>query len=150
MKKGRHEVNVRTLTEAQLAELKRAKFTEAHEWVSREVVKALPAEINGKSVSAMRLRWVITWKEENLKARLVVVGYQDDKLGERQVTSPTMQRRGRGLLTQVCANKGWTIYKGDVRKAFLQGTTLSKEKRKNLVLNDELAELLGVAPGSIG
>ena len=83
----------------------RAKFAEAREWVSREVVKALPEEINGKNVSAMKLRWVITWKEEHLKARLVVVGFQDDKLGERQVTSPTMQRRSRGLFAQVCANE---------------------------------------------
>jgi hypothetical protein len=40
---------------------------------------------------AMKLRWVVTWKADDsdpqgkkLKARLVVLGFQDPRLGERE------------------------------------------------------------------
>eukprot|EP00969_Alexandrium_andersonii_P101859 4495701-Alexandrium_andersonii.AAC.1 len=52
------------------------------------------------------------------------MGFQDPKLGEDPVNSPTMTKRGRNLLCQLACRRGWRLLKGDVKAAFLQGQEL--------------------------
>eukprot|EP00974_Lingulodinium_polyedra_P020638 1997661-Lingulodinium_polyedra.AAC.1 len=60
------------------------------------VIRALQENEEFDRNELMQMRWVVTWKEDEqapagqkLKARLVVVGYQDPALGEVEVASPT-------------------------------------------------------------
>ena len=100
------------------------------------------------------MRWVLTWKvdpESPLgkkgKARLVVLGFQDPYLGQEQTNAPTLNRRSKQILLQVCAQNGWKLYKGDVTAAFLQGRELSNEKCKYAIAPKELAEAMGLPEG---
>ena len=55
------------------------------------------------------------------KARAVLLGYQDPKYESRSTTAPVMTRQTRQLFLQLCANNHWSIQKGDITGAFLQG-----------------------------
>ena len=70
----------------------------------------------------MRMRWVITAKGEGYKARLVLLGFQDPRLGLMKTASPTVSRRGRHIFLAMAASFRWKVEKGDVKCAFLQGT----------------------------
>ena len=103
----------------------------------------------------LKTRWVLTWKKEEAtgssraKARLVVLGYQDPRLGEEPVASPTMTRRARNMIFQLAAMKAWRLKKGDVKAAFLQGKGLPEDKPVFIAANEELAEELGMPVGAL-
>jgi hypothetical protein len=120
LRRRRVEVSTKHLTKEELQELSAAKGSEIKSWLKEEVVRLLP-EGMAREQDAMKLRWVVTWKTDDsdprgkkLKARLVVLGFQDPRLGEREVNSPTMTRRSRGLFIQNAVNRRWTVYKADV------------------------------------
>ena len=143
-KKGKNEVTIRTLSDKERENLRSAKMSEAKSWVENEVIKKAGKPISEK---CMKLRWVITWKtlddgSRGLKARLVVLGYQDPTLGEVECSAPTMQRRTRGLFIQQCVERRWTLVKGDVKKAFLQGRPFEEHLEKLIEPVPELCEAL--------
>eukprot|EP00969_Alexandrium_andersonii_P043827 1921866-Alexandrium_andersonii.AAC.1 len=97
--KGRSEVSLRQLSAEELQELRARKFDEIDQWLQREVIE--PAWRSSRTdVKPMRMRWVITRKAESnaLKARLVVLGFQDPDLEFLPRASPTCSRRGRNLM----------------------------------------------------
>ena len=101
--------------------LQESQWGEAKAWIVNKCVKpCLKSDATGPLV---RMRWVLTVKGDGkAKARLVVLGFQEAGLAELRTESPTCSKRARHLLVQVAANNRWTLHKGDVRKAFLQGS----------------------------
>ena len=75
----------------------------------------------------MRMRWVLVFKSTDdptkmkAKARLVVLGYTDPDVGYVNTKSPTLSRRSRQLMLQLCTHSGWGWLKADAKAAFLQG-----------------------------
>ena len=56
-----------------------------------------------------------------MKARLVVQGFTDQRLGHIPTSSPTASRRSRQIFMIFAASFGFPTHKGDVKCAFLQG-----------------------------
>ena len=70
----------------------------------------------------MKMRLVMTFKHDgSLKARLVVQGFTDQRLGKIPTSSPTASRRSRQIFLTLAASLGFQTHKGDVKCAFLQG-----------------------------
>ena len=121
VKRRRAEVNVSTLSAEQKRELVKAKDKELSTFVKYSVVEA--ASRQGISPSAlMKMRWVVTFKDDgSWKARLVVQGFTDQRLGKIPTSSPTASRRSRQIFLTLAASLGFQTHKGDVKCAFLQG-----------------------------
>ena len=155
LKKQRAEINERRLDPKEREAVQNAKMVEIKEWLAEKVVAHLPPHLKPTVGETMRMRWVLTWKEDpasetgkRAKARLVIMGFQDPKLGEDPVNSPTMTKRGRNLLCHLACHRGWRMQKADVKAAFLQGQELDPENPKFVAAAPELAQAMGVAPGA--
>ena len=72
----------------------------------------------------MKMRWVLRYKESGKpKARLVISGYHDPRVGSDVRTAALVaSRRGRSLFFMATAHNQFSIEKGYVKNAFLQGT----------------------------
>ena len=92
VKRRRAEVEVSTLSTEQKRELVEAKDKELITFVKYSVVEV--ASRQGISPSAlMKIRWVVTFKDDgSLKARLVVQGFTDQRLGKIPTSSPAASR----------------------------------------------------------
>ena len=92
------------------------------------------------------MRWHLTVKSDGTaKARIVLLGFEDHRLGHMKTASPTASVRGRNLAYQICASQKLKLHRGDVKAAFLQSqgadTGILVEPVK------ELRELHGFAAG---
>ena len=101
---------------------------EVREFVKENVVTRLVEGEHVDPKDVMKMRFVLTWKQDpnepsgkRGKARLVVLGFQDPFLGKEKTSAPTLTKRGKQLLLQLVVQKGWQLLKGDVTAAFLQG-----------------------------
>lgn len=65
-------------------------------------------------------RWVITDKDRQTKARLVVCGFEEKDL-EIQKDSPTVGKWAMRLFISIAAHENWTVRTTDIKSAFLQG-----------------------------
>ena len=93
--KRRAEVKASTLSPQRNKELAQAKDKEVNTWMEHAVVEAA-ARKGIPPAALMKMRWVVTTKaDDSLKARLVVQGFTDTRLGKIQTTSPTSSRRAR-------------------------------------------------------
>ena len=98
------------------------------------------------------MQWILTWKLKDdgthkAKARAVLFGYQDPGYEHRSTTAPVMTRQTRQLLLQIAANRHWSVYKGDVSGAFLQGRDYPD--RLLCAPCDEICMAMNLPPGSI-
>jgi hypothetical protein len=135
LRKKRVEVNEKRLRAEEREMMNAAKGQEIREFLEEAVVTRLQ---NGEYIDpaeVMKMRWVLTWKKDEqnpgkqkAKARLVVLGFQDPYLGKENTNSPTLHRRSKQILLQIATQRGWTLHKGDVTAAFLQGKSLSVNK----------------------
>ena len=57
---------------------------------------------------------------DDLRARLVALGFEDPDLEHLDKSAPTCSRRARNAFMGLAAAKGWRVRKGDVRAAFSQ------------------------------
>ena len=78
-------------------------------------------------------RWVLTWKppeegslQRRAKARLVLRGYEDPDVFDLNKTSPTANKNSKMLVLALSPILGWTVFCGDVRAAFLSGSTFDR------------------------
>ena len=113
-------MKVSTLSAEQKRELVEAKDKELNTFAKYSVVEA--ASRQGISPSAlMKMRWVVTFKDDgSLKARLVVQGFTDQRLGKIPTSSPTASRRSRQIfLTRAASLVFFQTHKRDVKCAFL-------------------------------
>ena len=152
LKKRAVEVCERRLSEQERQEFRLAKLSEVKNFIAAEAFEALPEHLKFDRNTAINVRWVLTWKQldtggRKAKARAVLLGYQDPAYEHRATTSPVMSRQTRQCFLQMCANKRWRVYKGDVSGAFLQGRPYPGELL--CIPCDEICEAMGVAKGSV-
>ncbi|XP_053390667.1 uncharacterized protein LOC128553511 [Mercenaria mercenaria] len=101
------------VTEAKMAELQKFKQFNTYE------------EVNDCGQNTLSTRWVITSKNEQTKARLVVRGFEEDF--SMQSDSPTV---GKGTMRMFLANtsiNNWIVKTTDIKSAFLQGQELKRD-----------------------
>ena len=70
-------------------------------------------------------KWIITYKGEGIKARLVARGFEEEALVQKD--SPTISKSGINILLILAGMKSWMIKTTDIRSAFLQGKLLERE-----------------------
>ncbi|OLQ08346.1 Retrovirus-related Pol polyprotein from transposon TNT 1-94 [Symbiodinium microadriaticum] len=152
LKRQAVEVSERRLSEADKQGFKEAKSVEVKNFLAARAFEALPPEYRPDRSQAVGMRWVLTWKlkddgSRKPKARAVLLGYQDPSYEHRSTTAPVMTRQTRQLLLQVAANRRWSVYKGDVSGAFLQG----RDYPDHLLCApcDEICEAMSLPRGSI-
>ena len=141
MKKG-VEMKWRDIPADRIEDFQRAKAKEIDNWVKQAAMRLAPDDTSRKQL--MKMRWIYTLKSDNsAKARIVIIGYMDPDLLSLEKSSPVMTRRTRGLFLTYCSLMQWTILKGDVRAAFLQGRESERERKVFAQPVEELAEALG-------
>ena len=94
-----------------------------------ELVEAKDKEFNtfcqvfcSRGVALMRMRWVVTFKDDgSVKIRLVVQGFTDQRFGKTPTCSPTASRRSHQIFLTLAASSGFQTHKGDAKCAFPQG-----------------------------
>jgi len=129
------EVTIKTLTPKEKVEFEAAKNKELDQWVSNEVFRIV-RKAGVPQSRIMSMRWVLTWKAvdddpkqtRKAKARLVVKGFTDPDLITLRAESPTLSRLSKHWILQTAASKHWTITKGDVKTAFLQGNRTEAQR----------------------
>ena len=119
VRRRRAEVEVSTLPAEQRRELVKANDKELSTCAKYSVLEA--ASHQGISPSAlMKMRWVVTFKDNgSLKARLVVQGFTNQRLGEIPTSSPTASRRSRQICLTLAASLGFQTHTRYVESAFL-------------------------------
>ncbi|CAE7259381.1 RE2 [Symbiodinium sp. CCMP2456] len=119
------EISYHKLNEEQKKAMDVAKAAEVQSWVGSKVARA--ANIPVAPDEALKMRWVYTFKavpedssKIKAKARIVVLGFSDPSLLERDTSSPALTRTSKMLLLNLASSRRWRIMAGDVRTAFLQ------------------------------
>ncbi|CAE6922027.1 RE2 [Symbiodinium sp. CCMP2592] len=126
MKRRAIEVSEKRMSDEERKLFREAKMIEVKNFVAAKAFETLPEALKPPKEVAVGMRWILTWKVKEdgtskPKARAVLLGYQDPSYEHRATTAPVMTRQTRQLVLQVAANKGWSVAKGDVSGAFLQG-----------------------------
>ena len=119
------EVSEKRMTAEELQAFRGAKAIEVNNFLSAKAFEALPPELQPRKEQAVRMRWILTWKQKEdgskkAKARAVLLGYQDPLYEHRATTSPTTTRQTRQLQMVISASRKFRTRKGDVTGAFLQ------------------------------
>ena len=137
------EANEKTMSVAEREQMVAAKvkeltsFFDNQVWDFVEVGKVRPERV-------VTARWVLTWKTDQdtglqkAKARLVLKGFQDPDILTMEKTAPTASKTSKMLLLALTPNLGWSIMCGDVRAAFLSGSTF---KRRSSSSSRRIADL---------
>ena len=109
VRRRRAEVKVSTLSAEQKRELVKATDKELSTFVQYSVVEAASRQ----GISAlMKMRRDVTFKDDgSLKARLVVQGFTDQRLGKIPTSSPTASRRSRWIFLTLAASLGCQTHK---------------------------------------
>ena len=117
------EVSLRQLDKESREDFDIAKSAEIQSWLQYEAVTAaLRSQYHHRDI--MKMRWLLRYKESGKpKARLVIIGYHDPRVGsDVRTEAPVASRRGRSLFFMATAHNQFSIEKGDVKNAFLQST----------------------------
>ena len=156
------EISERQLTPAELAGFRHAKAKEVKNFIVAKAFQSLPSHLKPSKSQTLKMRWLLTWKlddspgpDEPLKrdasgnplkpkARAIVLGYMDPLYEFRPTSSPTMTRTTRQLFLQNCANAKFTVEKGDISGAFLQGDDFGIDRPTVCEPLPEICEALGV------
>ena len=109
------DVSLRQLDKEARKEFATAKSAEIQSWLRYEAVTAaLRSQYHHRDI--MRMRWVLRYKESGKpKARLVIIGYHDPRVGsDVRTEAPVASRRGRSLFFMATAHNQFSIEKEDV------------------------------------
>ena len=99
--------------EAKVAELQKLKQLNTYE------------EVKNCGQYTLSTRWVITKKDEKMKARLVVRGFEEEFMMRRD--SPTVGKGTMRIFLAIVACKNWIEKTTDIKSAFLQGKELRSD-----------------------
>ena len=146
------EVREKHLNEEEKAMFREAKAVEVRNFIAAKAFETLPDHLKPNYQQAIGMRWILTWKQKEdgsrkAKARAVLLGYQDPAYEHRATTAPVMSRQSRQMLLQQAARRQWTVFKGDVSGAFLQGREYPDVL--HCVPCDEICDQMQVPRGSI-
>ena len=120
-------------TEINITEIANKQKSESEEIVSAKVNELEKLvqfdtyeEVNDNGQKVLSTRWVITNKNGQTKARLVVRGFEEKDL-EIPRDSPTVGKGAMRLLISIAVLKNWSLKTTDIKSAFLQGKELERE-----------------------
>ena len=152
MRRRAVEVRERYLTDEEKLQFQGAKAVEVKNFVAAKAFESVPEHLRPSKEQAIGMRWILTWKQKEdgtlkAKARAVLLGFQDPSYEHRQTTAPVMLRQSRQMLLQQAARRQWTVYKGDVSGAFLQGREYPGVL--HCVPCDEICDALNVPRASV-
>ena len=82
-------------------------------------------EVKNCGQYTLSTRWVITKKDGQIKARLVVRGFKEELMMRRN--SPTVGKGTMRIFLAIISCKNWTVKTTDIRSAFLQGKELRRD-----------------------
>ena len=129
----RHEWEKMHETEINITEIANKQKPESEEIVSAKVNELEKLvhfdtyeEVNDHGQKVLSTRWVITNKNGQTKARLVVRGFEEKEL-EIPRDSPTVGKGAMRLLISIAVLKNWTLKTTVIKSAFLQGKELERE-----------------------
>ena len=130
--------------------MRKAMSTEIQAWLKHHAVQAA-LRSNYAEKSIMEMRWILRFKESGAaKARLVIIGYQDPRIGsEVRTEAPAISRRGRALSFTKVSQRGVRLRKGDVKNAFLQCHVVNEAQELIADPVPELVEHLGLSPDEV-
>ena len=83
-------------------------------------------EVFNYGQKTLSTRWVVTNKDSNTKARLVVRGFEEQDL-EILKDSPTIGKGAMRMFLSIAALEQWTVKTTDIKYAFLQGKTADRD-----------------------
>ena len=166
LRKQTVEISERQLTERELEGFRQAKSKEVKNFIVAKAFQSLPPHLRPSKNQILKMRWLLTWKLDESagdsaplkrdasgnplkpKARAIVLGYMDPQYEFRPTSSPTMTRSTRQLFLQNCSNYGFTVEKGDISGAFLQGDCFGTDRPMVCEPLPEICEALNVPKGS--
>ena len=100
--------------EAKQAELEKLKMFDTYE------------EVEFTDQNYISTRWVFFCRKgENIRARLVVRGFEDTSEVEKD--SPTVIKSSMRIILTIAAQKKWIIKTTDIKSAFLQGKDIERD-----------------------
>ncbi len=108
--------------QAMVKEVEQVLQAEALEAVKKDQANQIPEH------TIMQIRWVLTWERvedaegsasRKAKARLVILGFQHQRLTSLATASPTVSRMGKALLFSAVAHHRLTLESTDASRAFL-------------------------------
>ena len=82
-------------------------------------------EVKNCGQYTLSTRWVITKKDGQIKARLVVRGFEEELMMWRD--SPTVGKGTMRIFLATVSCKNWTVKTTDIRSAFLKGKELRRD-----------------------
>ena len=82
-------------------------------------------EVENKDQPTLTTRWVITNKDGQAKARLVVRGFEEDFILPRD--NPTVGKGAMRTVLAIASSTNWVVKTTDIKSAFLQGKELDRE-----------------------
>ena len=100
-------------TTAKLAELQKLRHFNTYE------------EVNDCGQNTLSTRWVVTNKDEQTKARLVVRGFEEEFTMPRD--SPTVDKGTMRIFLTISSINNWTVKTTDIKSAFLQGREIRRD-----------------------
>ena len=148
------EIAFHKLDAQQKAAMNEAKAAEISSWLASKVAKAAQGQISQEQ--ALKMRWVYTFKavaddatKVKAKARIVVLGFSDPSLLERETSSPALTRTSKMMLLNFAAAKRWRLMAADVRTACLQAKSQDRVHPLYARPLPELAEAFQLQPGQM-
>ena len=82
-------------------------------------------EVENKDQPTLTTRWVITNKDGQAKARLVVRGFEEDFILPRD--SQTVGKGAMRTVLAIASSTKWVVKTTDIKSAFLQGKELDRD-----------------------
>ena len=108
----KEEQNTQECMQAKISELEKLKEYGVYQ------------EVEDGGFETLSTRWVMTIKEGEPRARLVVRGFEEEEIVQKD--SPTVSKSAMRVLFVVAASKSWEIKTTDIKSAFLQGKELDR------------------------
>ena len=119
------EINITSITDSLRSESKEVTIAKENE-LNKLAQFDTYQEVTDCGQKPLSTRWVVTNKDGNTKARLVVRGFEEKDL-EIPRDSPTVGKGAMRLLLSIAAIEGWTVKTTDIKSAFLQGKELDRD-----------------------
>ena len=119
------EINITSITDSLRPVSKEINIAKENE-LNKLALFDTYQEVTDCGQKPLSTRWVVTNKDGNTKARLVVRGFEEKDL-EIPRDSPTVGKGAMRLFLSTAAIEEWTVKTTDVRSAFLQGKELDRD-----------------------
>ena len=102
-----------TCVQAKLQELQKLKAFSTYE------------SVPNKGQTTISTRWILSRKGDEVKARLVARGFEDQEIMRKD--APTVGKSMMRTMIAIAATNSWSVKTTDIKSAFLQGRDMERE-----------------------